>query len=190
MKSNKGCFITENELKTIDTHEISKIILKNGTILEMTPIKKSTKICTCHKHNNVSKSPLRNTIQYKEPQKFLSLNNNINQKQSLRDTLAYYRAKKLLTIKLPNKKEEQNNIKHNIETFTFESSPKKYIYKPYKIPKRKYGSRNKYNSNHSKEIIPFDNNINNNYIKIKFIKMGEICNNCRKYCTCKKYNIE
>ena len=118
MKSNKGCFITENELKTIDTHEISKIILKNGTILEMTPIKKSTKICTCHKHNNMSKSPLRNTIQYKEPQKFLSLNNNINQKQSLRDTLAYHRSKKLLTIKLPNKKEEQNNIKHNIETFS------------------------------------------------------------------------
>ena len=130
METNNEYLITEEEFKTLDTDNISEIVLNNGTILKFN---KNKNICTCKKNKTISK---HSNSSIKEKNKFSTFT---NKKEFY--VMPIPNAKpKLIAIKLPEY-QEQKEIKYNIKTFTFESEPKKYKYKPYKPPKRKHTSR-------------------------------------------------
>ena len=178
MKDSIEYSITEEDLKTLDTDNIEQIILKNGTILKFNSNTSTPHLNTCTSHKN------KNTISsnssgksYKKEKKFISLTERTNyddNKKGFYVTPIPNLKPKIIAIKVPEY-EEQKEINYNIKTFTFESEPKKYTYKPYKPPRRKFSSRINYNGcncfNQDNYFINY-NNINQ-------------CT-CRKYCTCKK----
>ena len=146
MNSDRVYSITKEDFKTLDTEDISEIVLKNGTILKFKPnsTTSNVKTCTCYKTRNMASN--MNYKDNKSYNKYVSFtqknkyNNNLN---GFYVTPIPNREPKLIAIKLPHY-EEPKKIKYNIKTFTFESEPKKYKYKPYKLPKRKHVSRTKY----------------------------------------------
>ena len=164
MKSRNEHIITKEEFKTLNTDNISKILLKNGKVLTFNSKNginaNNLKACTCHKKNTNKNIIIKNNIYNKE----------------FYVTPVPDAKPKLLAIKIPLY-EDQKDIRYDIKTFTFESSPKKYKYKPYKSPNRRYSSI-----------------INNNGFKYNDISNKSFCyqrnNNkeciCMQYCTCKK----
>ena len=154
MESRNGYIITKEQFKTLDTDNISGILLKNGTVLKFSSndnISPNLKTCTCH---NKTKQIFNKYKNYTNKEFYVTPVKNV--------------APKLLTIKIPNYK-EQKDIKYNIKTFTFEASPKKYKYKPYKTPKRRHTSRIKYSG-----YKYYGNQIDQDCI-------------CKQYCTCGRY---
>ena len=163
--------ITKEEFKTLNTENISQIILKNGEVLKFNNDNNNNnlislnttnlKACTCHKKNSN-----RNIIRrYK-----------INNNKEVYVTPIPNASSKLLAIKVPYC-QEQKDIKYIIKTFTFETSPRKYKYKPYKTPKRRHTSRNKSTGykyiNNKQCTCNQRNNKNKQCI-------------CMQYCTCRK----
>ena len=137
METNNAYLITEEDFKTLDIDNISEILLKDGTTLTFNKnVNKNIKICTCNKNKNISRN---NNSAIKEKNKFSTFTN----KKEFYVIPVPNAQPKLIRMKLPEYK-EQKEIKYNIKTFTFESEPKKYTYKPYKPPKRKHVSRIKY----------------------------------------------
>ena len=163
METNNEYLITEEEFKTLDTDNISEIVLNNGTILKFNKNTNKTKnICTCKKNKTISKN---SNSSIKEKNKFSTFT---NKKEFY--VMPIPNAKpKLIAIKLPEY-QEQKEIKYNIKTFTFESEPKKYKYKPYKPPKRKHTSR-----------------INNQGCPYICTCTCTCSDKNRLYCTCRKY---
>ena len=137
MESNNEYLISEEEFKTLDIDNISEILLKDGTTLKFNQnTNKNFDICTCNKTNYTSRNS--NSL-IKEKNKF----NTFSNKREFYVAPVPNALPKLIAIKLPEY-QEQKEIKYNIKTFTFESEPKKYKYKPYKPPRRKHSSRIKY----------------------------------------------
>jgi len=178
MKDSIEYSITEEDLKTLDTDNIEKIVLKDGTILKFNSNTSTPHLhtCTCNKNKNTISSNSSSNA-YKKENKYISLterSNYDNNKNGFYVTPVPNLKPKIIAIKVPEY-EEQKEIKYNIKTFTFESEPKKYKYKPYKSPNRKFSSRMNYMGcncfNQDKFVINY-NNINQ-------------CT-CRKYCTCRK----
>ena len=161
MESRNENIITKEQFKTLDVNNISRIILKNGGILKLNSNNSINtnlnSICTCRRNNNRKINPRFNTY-----------NNNKN----------FYVIPvpniqpKILAIKIPNY-EKPKIIKNSIKTFTFESPPRKYKYKPYKTPIRRHKSKIKYTG--YKYINP--NDINDDYKECI----------CKQYCTCGKF---
>ena len=137
METNNEYLITEEEFKTLDTDNISEIVLNDGTILKFNKnTNKNKYICICKKNKTISRN---SNTSIKEKNKFSTFSN----KKEFYVMPIPNAQPKLIAIKLPEY-HEQKEIKYNIKTFTFESEPKKYKYKPYKLPKRKHISRTKY----------------------------------------------
>jgi hypothetical protein len=164
MKSRNEHIITEDEFKTLDTESISQILLKNGKVLklksnnEMNSNNNNLKTCTCHKKNKIRNFIIKN----------------INYNKEFYVTPVPNVKPKLLAIKIPLY-EEQKKIRYDIKTFTFEVSPKKYKYKPYKSPQRRHISI-----------------IKSNGFKYNNTSFCSQCNKnkeciCMQYCTCKKF---
>ena len=174
MEMGNDNIITKEEYKNLNTENISRIILKNGKVLKFNSNNDNNNLislnaCTCNNKKIIERNF-----------------NNINKNKGFYVTTIPNAKTKLLAIKVPYY-QEQKEIKY-IKTFTFESSTKKYKYKPYKTPKRKHGSRIKYNNGYK-----YINNINNNINQYQYN-----CNNqrnnksknkqciCMQYCTCRK----
>ena len=161
METNNEYLITEEEFKTLDTDNISEIVLNDGTILKFNKnTNKNKTICTCNKNKTISRN---SNSSIKEKNTFSIFTN----KKEFYVMPIPNAQPKLIAIKLPEY-HEQKEIKYNIKTFTFESEPKKYKYKPYKPPKRKHTSR-----------------INNQ--GCPYICTCTCTNKNRLCCTCRKY---
>lgn len=178
MESNNEYIISEEEFKTLDIDNISEILLKDGTTLKFNQnTNKNFNICTCNKGKNmISNYTSRNSNSLiKEKNKF----NTFTNKKEFYVVPVPDVQPKLIAIKLPDY-QEQKEIKYNIKTFTFESEPKKYKYKPYKPPRRKFLSRTKYPGI--------------KYLNKSMCTCTSTCTNfnknkkciCRQYCTCGK----
>lgn len=162
MKSRNEHIITEDEFKTLDTESISQILLKNGNVLKFKTNNEmnfsNLKTCTCHKKNKIKN--------------FIINSNNYNKEFYV---IPVPNVKpKLLAIKIPLN-EEQKKIRYDIKTFTFEVSPKRYKYKPYKSPQRRHTSIIRSNGfKYNNTSFCSQNNKNKECI-------------CMQYCTCKKF---
>ena len=150
MENQNSYSMYANEYQNFDTTKISTILLKDGTILK---INNQIPINTYAKksfNRNISDSslPVNNPNNLAKVRKFNSFSSNIKYKSNFNrsnQNNGFYvipitnANRKLLAIKVP---ETEQNIdyylsKRYVENITFQVSPKKYAYKPYKLPKRK-----------------------------------------------------
>ena len=164
MESQNTYSIYANEYSNIDTKKIATILLKDGTVLNVNQnlINISYGQKSLNRNTSDSSLPVNNPNNLAKVRKFNSFSSNINNKANANNKFqlnGFYvtpiinGTKKLLTIKNPivsqNIDLDKNN--YHIENITFKASPKKYIYKPYKPPKRK------------NNLIKIDTNKNHNF---------------------------
>ena len=132
------------EYKDIDLNQVSKIILKNGTILELNnnpnnfqPENKNDSVNT--NYNNIYESSDNQTSE-------INNEDNFNRKIITNRNYEVIYSKPVENeqkVLIPAK-ENNNNIvekenESHVQNFAFESVPqKKYNYKPYKQPRRKH----------------------------------------------------
>ena len=144
MDSQNLYWMFSEEYKDIDLKQVSKIFLKNGTILELNnnpnnfqPENKNDSINT--NYNNI--------YVYSDNQASETYNeDNFNRKiiTNRNDEVIYSKPVENEQKVLIPAKENNNNIvekenESNVQNFAFESVPqKKYNYKPYKQPRRKH----------------------------------------------------
>ena len=142
--------ITANEYPNIDTTKISSILLKDGTVLQINnpiPINAYGKRSF---NRNISDSslPVNNQNNLAKVRKFNSFSSNIkyksnfiknNQNNGFYVTPIMNANRKLIAIKMPENEQNMNYDigKRYVENISFQVSPKKYAYKPYKPPRRK-----------------------------------------------------
>ena len=163
MEPQNPYLINANEYPNIDTAKISKILLKDGTVLQMNK-NYPTNIYGNRSHNrNVSDSsiPVNNLNHLAKVKKFNSFSSNIKYKSNFNNknqingfyvTPIINGNRKLIAIKVPeiNPDIELSKDNYHVENYSFKVSPKKYNYKPYKPPKRKHNlviATNKQNYN-------------------------------------------
>ena len=73
METNNEYLITEEEFKTLDTDNISEIVLNDGTILKFNKNTNTNKnICTCNKNKTISRN---SNSSIKEKNKFSTFTN-------------------------------------------------------------------------------------------------------------------
>ena len=144
MDSQNIYWMFSEEYKDIDLNQVSKIILKNGTILELNnnpnnfqPENKNDSVNT--NYNNIYESSDNQTSE-------INNEDNFNRKiiTNRNDEVIYSKPVENEQKVLIPAKENNNNIvekenESNVQNFAFESVPqKKYNYKPYKQPRRKH----------------------------------------------------
>ena len=98
--------------------------------------------------NNYDQAKLRKFNSYSTKVRYKTKDNNGN--DGFYVTPIFNIPKRIITIKVPqNQIKEESNDDYHIENITFQISPKKYIYKPYKQPRRKHKLKPKsqYNKN-------------------------------------------
>ena len=136
--------ITADEYPNIDTQKISRIILKDGNILEINNSlnKENYEVDSLNKNSVFSNSSFSNSDMAKI-RKFNSysekIKNNNNESRGFYVSPIPNIPKKLIKVRIPDYEinlTQKNN--HQVQSFTFKSSPRKYYYKPYKPPKRKH----------------------------------------------------
>jgi hypothetical protein len=160
MEAQNTYFITCDEYSKIDTQKISRIIMKNGDILEVNNI------------INLESNYEINSLSRNAPYSFNSINsyNSINNKdiskikkfnsysakarynnRSPESFHGFYvtpvlnSPKKIIKIQVPEYDIDlSQKTNYNVQNFVFKSSPKKYNYKPYKPPKRKHNIKTVY----------------------------------------------
>lgn len=146
MENQKYISIYSDEYPNLNTENISKIFLKNGTVLEINNnlIQNNYNDKSFH-INKKSYYPMRNKENPKL-KKFNSFSSNARYKINENDndnnmgfyvTPIYNAPKRILKVRVPeNNYIDLNKENYHIENFVFKSSPLKYTYKPYKKPKR------------------------------------------------------
>ena len=150
MEKQNSYSIYADEYSNFDTTKISTILLKDGTILKINnqiPINSYGKRSF---NRNISDSslPVNNPNNLAKVRKFNSFSSNIkynsnfnqnNQNNGFYVTPIINANRKLIAIKVPETDQNMDYdvSKRLVENITFQVSPKKYTYKPYKLPKRK-----------------------------------------------------
>ena len=144
MDSQNIYWMFSEEYKDIDLNQVSKIFLKNGTILELNnnpnnfqPENKNDSVNT--NYNNIYESSDNQTSE-------INNEDNFNRKIITNRNYEVIYSKPVENeqkVLIPAK-ENNNNIvekenESHVQNFAFESVPqKKYNYKPYKQPRRKH----------------------------------------------------
>ena len=147
MEHQKSYSIYANEYQNIDTASISTILLKDGTLLQINNKISPNNYRDKSLNRNISDSslPVNNLAKVKKFNsfsanvKYKSKYNNQNKNNGFYVTPVLNGNRKLIAIKIPENNQNIDLTQENrhVENFTFKVSPKKYIYKPYKPPKRK-----------------------------------------------------
>ena len=133
------------EYKDIDLNQVSKIFLKNGTILELN---NNPNNFQSENKNDYMNANYNNNYIYSDNQTSeISNEENFNRKiiPNRNDEVIYSNpVDKEQKVLMPSAKENNNNLnvqesEAQVQNFAFESVPqKKYNYKPYKPPRRKH----------------------------------------------------
>ena len=135
------------EYKDIDINQVSKIFLKNGTVLELINNPNNFQSENNNDYMNIN---YNNNYIYSDNQTSeISNEENLNKKiiPNRNDELIYSNPidneqKILIPVKEENNNfvsQENEGKEGNVQNFAFESVPqKKYNYKPYKQPRRKH----------------------------------------------------
>ena len=144
MDSQNLYWMFSEEYKDIDLNQVSKIFLKNGTILELNnnpnnfqPENKNDSINVIYNNNYVYSDNQTSEI---------SNEDNFNRKiiTNRNDEVIYSKpVENEQKVLIPGKENNNNFVEKenesNVQNFAFESVPqKKYNYKPYKQPRRKH----------------------------------------------------
>ena len=144
MDSQNIYWMFSEEYKDIDLNQVSKIFLKNGTILELNNNPNNFQPET--KNDNINVNYNNNYVYSDNQTSEISNEDNFNRKIITNRNYEVIYSKPVENeqkVLIPAK-ENNNNIveKENeafIQNFAFESVPqKKYNYKPYKQPRRKH----------------------------------------------------
>ena len=154
MQTPEDFYIYYDEYHDLDTRKISRIVLKNGTILEI--------------KNNLNKfddkTLNRNIGKYNNAKikKFNSFSNKVNYKSKDNNGISngFYvvtvpdAPKRLIPLKVDEKEnfDLKKNNNYKISNFFFKSCPKRYYYKSYKPSKRSKGLNYKYLQNNEYNI--------------------------------------
>ena len=134
-------------------------MLKNGTILEVNNnsvlSKYGDKSFTrnyqdCYSSvNSNSNAKLKKFNSYSTKIKYKSNSNSNNGLTGFYVTPIFNAPKRIITVQVPqNEIIELGKDNYHVENIMFQTSPKKYNYKPYKQPKRKSKLRPQYNTNY------------------------------------------
>ena len=146
MDSQNLYWMFSEEYKDIDLNQVSKIFLKNGTILELNNNQNNFQY---ENKNDSMNANYNNNYVYSDNQTSeISNEENLNNKiiPSRNEEVIYSNPveneqKVLIPVKGNNNNlnsQEKENEDH-VQNFAFESVPqKKYNYKPYKEPRRKH----------------------------------------------------
>ena len=161
MENSNYYFIYSDQYQNLDTGKISRIILKDGTVLEVKNNRNQYKYTDKSFNSNIRNRNLRfNNPENPKIKKFNSFSARVRCKsKDNSENIGFYvtpiinAPKRIIKIKVPNDEIiDLGRKNYHIENFTFQSSPKKYYCKPYKQPKRKnniipiYKPKNKNNN--------------------------------------------
>ena len=147
MDSQNLYWMFSEEYKDIDLNQVSKIFLKNGTILELNNNPNNFQPET--KNDNINVNYNNNYVYSDNQTSEISNEDNFNRKIIINrnEEVIYSKPveneqKVLIPIKENNNNFVEKENESNVQNFAFESVPqKKYNYKPYKQPKRKHQLR-------------------------------------------------
>ena len=157
MESRNYLPMSSSQYQNLDTQKISKITLTNGTILEVNNNSVLSKygdksytrnypVCYSSVNSN-SNAKLKKINSYSTKIRYKT-----NQDNSLNGfyvTPILNAPKRIITVKVPeNDIIELGKDNYHVENVMFQTSPKKYNYKPYKQPKRKNKLRLQYTTNY------------------------------------------
>ena len=160
MEAQKTYFITCDEYQKIDTQKISRIILKNGDILEINNTInqesnyeiKSLSRNAPYSFNSINSYNSLNNKDISKIKKFNSYSSNARYNERSPDPESFHgfyvtpvlnSPIKMVKIQVPEYDLSQKT-EYPVQNFVFKSSPKKYNYKPYKPPKRKHNLKTNY----------------------------------------------
>ena len=148
--------ITRDQFKNINPHRISTILLKDGTTLivnnndinndiqyeyenddNLFNNNSNNKFNNCYSDDNNGSNKIKKYNSFSAKVKMKDQENHLKGRFYIKPIP--YAHKRIITLKSPENFVSPN--KYHVENFTFRSSPKRYNYKPYKQPKRKYVSK-------------------------------------------------
>lgn len=163
MEDQNTYFISCDEYLKIDTQKISRIIMKNGDILEVNNTINqennyeinSLSRNTPYSYNSLNSYNSYNSINNKDISKVKKFNSysakvryNTRTPESFHGfyvTPVLNSPKKMVKIQVPEYEIDfSQKTSYPVQNFVFKSSPKKYNYKPYKPPKRKHNLKTVY----------------------------------------------
>ena len=144
MDSQNLYWMFSEEYKDIDLNQVSKIFLKNGTILELSNNPNNFQPDT--KNDNINVNYNNNYVYSDNQTSEISNEDNFNRKIIINrnEEVIYSKPveneqKVLIPVKENNNNFVEKENESNVQNFAFESVPqKKYNYKPYKQPRRKH----------------------------------------------------
>ena len=144
MDSQNLYWMFSEEYKDIDLNQVSKIFLKNGTILELNNNPNNFQPET--KNDNINVNYNNNYVYSDNQTSEISNEDNFNRKIIINrnEEVIYSKPveneqKVLIPVKENNNNFVEKENESNVQNFAFESIPqKKYNYKPYKQPRRKH----------------------------------------------------
>ena len=144
MDSQNLYWMFSEEYKDIDLNQVSKIFLKNGTILELNNNPNNFQPET--KNDNINVNYNNNYVYSDNQTSEISNEDNFNRKIIINrnEEVIYSKPveneqKVLIPVKENNNNFVEKENESNVQNFAFESVPqKKYNYKPYKQPRRKH----------------------------------------------------
>ena len=144
MDSQNLYWMFSEEYKDIDLNQVSKIFLKNGTILELSNNQNNFQPET--KNDNINVNYNNNYVYSDNQTSEISNEDNFNRKIIINrnEEVIYSKPveneqKVLIPVKENNNNFVEKENESNVQNFAFESVPqKKYNYKPYKQPRRKH----------------------------------------------------
>ena len=155
MQTQEDLFIYYDEYQDLDTSKISRIFLKNGTILEI----KNNLNKFDDKTLNINSGKYNNA----KIKKFNSFSTKVNDKSKDNNGISngFYvvsipdAPKRIIPLKVEEKENfdlKKKNNNYQISNFFFESCPRRYYYKTYKPSKRSKGLNNQYLQNNEYNI--------------------------------------
>ena len=163
MEPQNNYAIYQSEYPNLNRSKYSPNLLNDGNVLQINNKASKYSYGNNSFNRNISDSsmPVNNSNYAAKLKKFNSFSANIkykaqfnaqNQNNGFYVTPIINANKKLIAIRVPDTADNAGTDKNNyhVENFTFKVSPKKYIYKPYKPPRRKHNlllvnTQNNYN---------------------------------------------
>ena len=145
MEEQNYCSIGPDQYQELDTQKMSRIVLKDGTVLKVANNNFQYKydeysFNVKNKSNNYSYNNNKDNIKAKKFNSFsekVRYRNNDNTDNGFYVTPVNNVPKRIIALKVPdNGNYALQKDNYHIESFVFKSSPKKYKYKPYKPTKR------------------------------------------------------
>ena len=130
----KKYIISVNEIPDIDKQDISKILLKNGEILEVNANLNDE--YEYYQGNNINYRKNYNNFNKAKEKKFRTLSYKNNGSNYFCVTQIPHLSPKFLNIR--GKKDEFDPENKYVKNYTFKGAPLRYNYKPYKQPRREH----------------------------------------------------